>query len=75
MTLRQSIKEADRICVSVHLTPGISYQVKISKKDARIIARHYLNQSFEDNYNENEEGSIVANYDERTSFKTLYLGR
>lgn len=75
MTLRQAIKEADRICVSVHMNPGISYQVKISKKDARIIARHYLNQSFEDNFIENEEGSIVANYDERTSFKTLYLGR
>ncbi len=75
MTLKQAIKEADNIRVSVHMNPGISYQVRISKKDARIIARDYLDRSFEHENIENEEGSIVANYDERTSYKTLYLGR
>ena len=75
MTLRQAIKEADRIFVSVHMNPGTLWQVKISKKDARIIAGDYLEWLFVNETICNEEGSIVANYDERTSFKTLYLGR
>ena len=60
------------------MNPGIAYQIKISKKDARIISGDYLDRSFEHENIENEEGSIVANYDVSRSirghFSTLYLG-
>ena len=79
MTLKQAIKQADNIFISVHMTPGISDKVKISKKDARIISKDYLNREFVDDNIENEEGSIIAFNDVERSFRghfsDLYLGR
>ena len=74
MTLRQAIKKADRIFVSVHMNPGTSYSIKISKKDARIVSKDYLDEEFIPGYGslriqylyeniENEEASIIAYFD------------
>ena len=63
MTLKQAIKQADRIRVSVHMNPGYSDSIKISKKDARIVSERYLDQEFLRDNIQNEEGSIIAFYD------------
>ena len=79
MTLKQAIKEADRIFITVHMTPGISDKIKITKKDSKIISQDYLDREFVHDNIENEEGSIIAFYDIERSFRghfsTLYLGR
>ena len=79
MTLKQAIKQADRIRVSVHMNPGYSDSIKISKKDARIVSERYLDQEFLRDNIQNEEGSIIAFYDVSKSirghFSVLHLGR
>ena len=79
MTLKQAIKEANSIFVSVHMTPGISDKIKITKEDAEIISQDYLDRKFVDDNIENKEGSIIAFLDIERSFRghisKLYLGR
>ena len=77
MTLKQAIKEADRVCVSVYMNPGYAYQVKISKKEARIVAADYLDRTIKPGLAVRDRlERIVANYDitPGTRFKMLYLG-
>lgn len=79
MKLKEVIKKADAIFVSVHMSEGVNHAVKISKKTAKEISKDYLDCEFYHDNVENDQGSIIAYCDiprlNRGYYTALYLGR
>jgi hypothetical protein len=78
MTLKEAIKRAKRIETTIHVGEGYGHHIRVSKKDALLACKNYLEQGSIDDDDTwlNEYDSIIAMaYFENGEIKTLSIGR